>query len=519
MLDQLLNGNNNEDKKIEDIPSIDSINQIKQEQPVPTITEKIPTQEELLESNNEVVNEEKIVNTKEENTNKGILYLINGLGIANRGSFDIDYSDVMPNLSMLMSNYLYTTLQNVNYNYKSGFRTFSLGNDLLPTYNALERDQTLINNKTIISIANDVIYNRTKLHMFVFLDNVKVVNQVKKLISVFSTKGNFYIFIHIVLKQKDIQEYEEIIANIKLIDDAITLYPYVNIGVITGERNINKEAYYNLISKENGEKWPDYNRKLRFESEQGIAPLNCNPFYMNQGFNLKKNDIALFLNYEDINCDEFINKINYIKLYSLFPMKSYSYAINIYNELEPPSYFSKVLEANNLKCLFMTSDDRIDSINYSLCGLKDYKSPNIIYSSIHDKKDIKELVKEYDYIIYDYDLDKFSEIRRLKEFLMVIDEEINDIYNLCEEKGYKMFISSIYGMYKTFIAGIDKEVLVDYSTEIPAVIIDRDLPKSKFMFKYGTTNRLSNTIFNLITNNPEIETYIRKRSIMSYFKD
>lgn len=517
MLDQLINESNNRNK-IEDLPEVNN-NQQTIDNLTNQIKEDIPTKEEIDKISNETKVEEENASSEELNINKGILYLINGLGIANKGSFDIDYSDVMPNLSMLMANYLFTTLQNTNYNYKSGFRTFSLGNDLLPTYNALEKDNTLSNNPTIINLINDVIFNNTKLHLFCFLDNIQVVNQVKKLVNIFVSKGNFPIFIHIVLRQKDIQLYEEIIDYIKLIDESFTLFPNVQIGVVTGERNINGDAYYNLIYKENGEKWPDYSRKLRFESEQDIPPMKCNPFYMHQGFNLKRNDIALFLNYEDIDCDLFISKISYVKLYTLFPMKSYSYAINIYNELEPPTYFSKTLEQNNLKCLFLTTDDRISSINYSLCGLKDYNSPNITYSSIKQKKDIKELIKEYDYIIYDYDLINFKEVRKLKEFLMYIDEEINDIYNLCEEVGYKMFISSVYGMYKTFIAGIDKEVLVDYSSEVPAIIIDRNLQRSKYMFKYGNTNRLSNTIFNLITNNPNIDTYIRKRGIMSYFKD
>ena len=518
MLDQLLDGNNDSDKKIENILSMDSINDIKNTQDIPQINETIPSMDEIKQSD---IPKEETQSNEGENTNpnKGVLYLLNGLGIANKGSFDIDYADIMPNMTMLMSNYLYTSLENVNYNYKSGFRTFSMGNDLLPTYDALEKDMSLSTNPTIVNLINDVIYNQTKLHLFCFLDNIQVVKQVQKLINIFVNKSKFTIFIHIVLRQKDSLLYEEIIDNIKLIDESITLYPNVRIGVITGERNINGDQYANLIFKENGEKWPDYSRKLRFEAEQGITPLKCNPFYMHQGFNIKRNDIALFLNYEDVDCDEFISKIGNVKLYSLFPMKSYSYAINIYDELEPPTYFSKTLEENNLKCLFLTSEDRIPSINYSLCGLNEYESPNIVFGNVSDKKDIKELLKDYDLVVYDYDINRFKEIRRLKEFLMYVDDEINDIYNYCEETGYKMFISSVYGIYKTFIAGIDKEVLVDYSTEVPAVIIDKDIQRAKFMFKYGNTNRLCRTMFNLLTNNPNVETYIRKRGIMSYFKD
>ena len=75
-----------------------------------------------------------------EKKEKAILFLINGLGVASKDSFSINYGELMPNLSMLMNNYFYTTLENINYNYNNGFRNFSLGHDLLPTYKKLEED-------------------------------------------------------------------------------------------------------------------------------------------------------------------------------------------------------------------------------------------------------------------------------------------------------------------------------------------------------------------------------------------
>ena len=427
----------------------------------------------------------------------------------------------MPNMSMLMNNYLYTSLENINYNYKNGFRNFSLGSSLLPTYHKLENDTNFINNQVINNIASDVTTNQTKLHLFCFLDNEQVINQVKKIIDVLTVKGNFMIYIHIILRQKDINAYEKIIEMIKKLDESITLLPKVKIGTITGERMINEDSYYSVIAKENGEKWPDYNRKLRFTEAQGKIPINVDPFYMNSGFMLQRNDIALFLNYEDVDCDLFISKITNVKLYTLFPMKSYSYAINIYEEIEPEEYFSKTLEENNLTCLVLTTNDRIDSISYHLCGLKDIKSNSITYKDITDKElDVKKIISDnYNYIIFDYDLVKFKEIRKIKEFLMKIDDQIDEIYNICEENDYRFFITSLYGIYKKFIVGIDKEVVLDYSLEVPAIIVDRTLPKAKFMFKYGTTHNLSNTIFNLITGNNSIQTSIRKRGLLSFFKD
>ena len=199
-----------------------------------------------------------------EKKEKAILFLINGLGVASKDSFSINYGELMPNLSMLMNNYFYTTLENINYNYNNGFRNFSLGHDLLPTYKKLEEDTEFANNQTIINIAADAIHNRSKVHLFCFLDNDKVINQVVKIISVLRPKGDFYIYIHIVLRQKDCIEYDNVIKRIKSLEDKITLYQNTTIGTIVGERKFINDEYYSLITKGMGEKWPDYNRKLNY---------------------------------------------------------------------------------------------------------------------------------------------------------------------------------------------------------------------------------------------------------------
>lgn len=452
---------------------------------------------------------------------KTILFLINGLGVASKDSFDIKFDDTMPNLSMLMGNYLYSNLENINYNYKNGYRNFSLGNDLLPTYHRLESDNNLTNNTTIIKIANDAITNNTKVHLFCFLDNDQVINQIIKIINVLKSRGEFKIFIHPILRQKDVIEYDNILKMLQAIEEKITLYKNVEIGMVTGERTINKEDYYNLFCKESGEKWPDYARKINYSRTMGIIPKNIDPFYLQPGFKLQPNDIALFLNYEDVDCDDFIKKIRNVKLYTLFPMKSFSYAINIYEEIAPLDFFNKKLEEAHLKCVIYTKPDRIQSINYNLNGLKDIKSNNIEYQNLDDNINYEEVLSSTDQlIVFDYDIADFKEIKQIKEFLMIIDEKIDKIYNICDQNGYNMFISSLYGVYKDdYVVGVDKKVKLDYSSEVPVVMIDKRYGKAKYSLKYGNTYNLSNTIINSITNNPNIPTLIRKKGLFSFFKD
>lgn len=453
---------------------------------------------------------------------KTILFLINGLGVASKDSFDIKFNDIMPNLSMLMGNYLYSNLENKNYNYKNGYRNFSLGNDLLPTYHRLEADNNLMNNNTIIKIASDAIANNTKVHLFCFLDNDQVISQVIKIINVLKTRGEFKIFIHPILRQKDEMEYDNILKLLQQIEEKITLYKDVEIGMVTGERTINKEEYYNLFSKESGEKWPDYARKINYSKTMGITPRNIDPFYLHPGFKLQSNDIALFLNYEDVDCDEFIKKIRNVKLYTLFPMKSFSYAINIYDEIDPVDFFNKKLEAFHLKCVIYTNTDRIQSINYNLNGLKDIKSNNIEYRNIDDQNiNYDEILNSTEQlIIFDYDINGFKEIKQIKEFLMILDEKIDKIYNICDQNGYNMFISSLYGVYRDdYIVGVDKKVKLDYSSEVPVVMIDKKYGRAKFSLKYGNTYDLSNTIIRSIAEGSNVQTLIRKRGLLSFFRD
>lgn len=455
------------------------------------------------------------------NNSKTILYLLNGLGVASKDSFDIKFNEIMPNLSMLMRNYIYTNIENKNYNYKNAFRNFSLGDNLLPTYDKVKNDTNFSNNPTIINIANDVISNNSKLHLFCFLDNEQVINHVIKIVTELKQKGNLAIYIHVVLRQKDVQEYDNIIKLIKSLEDKITILNSVEIGTVVGERQINDEKYYELMTKYKGEKWPDHNRKLNYAKQIGITPRKLDGFYLKDGFKIETNDISLFLNYEDVDCNQFISRITNVKLYTLFPMKAYNYAISIYEDVPPNEYFSKSLEKNNIKCLVLTTNDRIPTITYNLCGLKDQKSQNITFLDINDKNNnsIDNLVKsDYQYIIYDYDIANYKEIGAIKEFLMARDTEIEEIYKRSDQYGINLVISSLYGLFKEYTIGLNKQVVLDYSSEVPVVLIAQNYPASKYALKYGNTHDLSNTIFTIINNGDIVNTLFRKKGILGFFQ-
>ena len=152
--------------------------------------------------------------------------------------------------------------------------------------------------------------------------------------------------------------------------------------------------------------------------------------------------------------------------------------------------------------------------------MKKLTSPNITYMNIKEVADVVSVINDqYDYIIFDYDIGVFKELSTIKEFLMDLDKKIESIYNLCDQRDYNFFIASLYGIYKTYIVGVDREVKLDYSKEVPAILVNKVQTKSKYSFKYGTTFDLSNTIFSIITNNPNIPTSIKKKGFFSMFTD
>ena len=58
---------------------------------------------------------------------KNILLLINGFGIEQKDSYDIYSAELMPNMDRLTKEGLFSSLSSTDLDYKSGYRSFSIG--------------------------------------------------------------------------------------------------------------------------------------------------------------------------------------------------------------------------------------------------------------------------------------------------------------------------------------------------------------------------------------------------------
>ena len=58
---------------------------------------------------------------------KNILMLINGFGVEQKDSYDIYSAELMPNMDRLTKEGLFSSLSSTDLDYKSGYRSFSIG--------------------------------------------------------------------------------------------------------------------------------------------------------------------------------------------------------------------------------------------------------------------------------------------------------------------------------------------------------------------------------------------------------
>ncbi len=65
---------------------------------------------------------------------KNILLLINGFGVEQRDSYNVYSETLMPNMDKLTKTCLFGSLNSGDYDYKTGFRRFSIGISEALTY-------------------------------------------------------------------------------------------------------------------------------------------------------------------------------------------------------------------------------------------------------------------------------------------------------------------------------------------------------------------------------------------------
>lgn len=472
---------------------------------------------------------------------KSIIFLINGLGIEKPGSYSISLDQDMPNLCRTKETSFFTTAITNSLEYRSAYQQFFMGDTYKMELDYIKENilnNNLVNNPVYQSFASNVSNQEAKLHIFLEPTTERVVEQINDLVSNLNLPKNKKVYIHLLLPQLTVDDYNkltEIINYIKYhIDERI------NVGFVIGKEYLSekltadeKKQMCKLLFYCSAERWIRTEEKLQSLKEQNIIPCKAAGFCANNDCYIQNNDTILFFNTRREDYDKFITSIygnaqeviknspinipvySLLKLYSQYNINSFAENINYENSL------SNNLQKYNKKALILTNREHVNLINFYANGLNQVNNPNIVFmildESLYDYNTIVNIIdnSDYDLIIFDYFMDTSSTINNLKIGLRNIDKVLGNVV-VCSENKHSLFITSLFGLKKELpLADYNSEkVLLDYEMQIPIFFYDYTYPASKYSLFPGDTNLILSSALWCLTNDPHIESLIRQKGLL-----
>lgn len=472
---------------------------------------------------------------------KSIIFLINGLGIEKPGSYSISLDQDMPNLCRTKETSFFTTAITNSLEYRSAYQQFFMGDTYKMELDYIKENilnNNLVNNQVYQSFASNVSNQEAKLHIFLEPTTERVVEQINDLVSNLNLPKNKKVYIHLLLPQLTVNDYNkltEIINYIKYhIDERI------NVGFVIGKEYLSekltvdeKKQMCKLLFYCSAERWIRTEEKLQSLKEQNIIPCKAAGFCANNDCYIQNNDTILFFNTRREDYDKFITSIygnaqeviknapinipvySLLKLYSQYNINSFAENINYENSL------SNNLQKYNKKALILTNREHVNLINFYANGLNQVNNPNIVFmildESLYDYNTVVNIIdnSDYDLIIFDYFMDTSSTINNLKIGLRNIDKVLGNVV-VCSENKHSLFITSLFGLKKELpLADYNSEkVLLDYEMQIPIFFFDYTYPASKYSLFPGDTNLILSSALWCLTNDPHIESLIRQKGLL-----
>lgn len=472
---------------------------------------------------------------------KSIIFLINGLGIEKPGSYSISLDQDMPNLCRTKETSFFTTAITNSLEYRSAYQQFFMGDTYKMELDYIKENilnNNLVNNPVYQSFASNVSNQEAKLHIFLEPTTERVVEQINDLVSNLNLPKNKKVYIHLLLPQLTVNDYNkltEIINYIKYhIDERI------NVGFVIGKEYLSekltvdeKKQMCKLLFYCSAERWIRTEEKLQSLKEQNIIPCKAAGFCANNDCYIQNNDTILFFNTRREDYDKFITSIygnaqeviknspinipvySLLKLYSQYNINSFAKNINYENSL------SNNLQKYNKKALILTNREHVNLINFYANGLNQVNNPNIVFmildESLYDYNTVVNIIdnSDYDLIIFDYFMDTSSTINNLKIGLRNIDKVLGNVV-VCSENKHSLFITSLFGLKKELpLADYNSEkVLLDYEMQIPIFFYDYTYPASKYSLFPGDTNLILSSALWCLTNDPHIESLIRQKGLL-----
>ncbi len=474
--------------------------------------------------------------------NKTVLFLINGLGIEHKDSYNIYSNETMPVLDQLTQNSLFTSIETPALNYADGYKLFSTST-LTPLSvphidNVLDNNLLLQNPK--FNALHQYTFNSTSnIHLFCFIDNDRIYDTIKRFLQFLDSSSKKTVFVHFVLCYEHLDDY-------KMVHKVLNKIQYefpanVKIGMIFGKDLLFKEEKASELNdlvrafyRGTGERWKEIEKKINSLRSLHITPNKVKTFYVSDGFVLNKGDTVLFFNYENFDCSRFINLIKKptiyinnqiaiedINFYSLFPLTNSNDVPYLYENIVSDISLAKALEKMGGTTLVLTDKDNLSTINFMCNGLANVSNSHIKYiltdnGIVYSREQMENILNDpsYQLIIVNHHINHLGNEKDIRYELMKIDQNLEMFLELCKDK-YSLVISSLFGMKKYVSVGEEKQVLVDFSGMVPVILVNSLYPKRKYRLVFGNTYNLCMTVLKLVKPDLKISSLLKRKGLIN----
>ncbi len=476
---------------------------------------------------------------------KSVLFLINGYAYEQKGSYSLYNEDLSPNFDMYLKHNISTQLDCSALNYMDGYNSFSLGSDGSLNYSFIKNesvDKKIVGNNELLQFKAKINNPESKLHVIYFVNTEKELDNLRNFMENIADINVKEAYVHLVCTSDNIKDYKELKGVITKFGYGFV--PKLRVASVVGMNYISDEAddskiddYVTSLFYGYSELWRETDQKINNLIANNTLPCDIKTFCINTRYEIADNDNILIFNYTNMNVKKFIQKLSQIpekirrryesikyNIYSLFPI---GYQIpSAFTDRTTDICVNNYLKNIYTKAAIIDSKNRLSNINYRCAGLKNIVCDNIDFFDsstgiLYNSSMLFDIINnpKYGLIVLNYNIDSFNTIKDIREEFVKIDDILSQMYRLCKDSNYTLFISSLYGIRKNINDGYGNEVFLNLSQRVPLIIIDPELNKIRkklMIYPYGNIYDLAKTIYKNINPSYNIESLIReKQSLIS----
>ncbi len=479
---------------------------------------------------------------------KSVLFLMNGYAVEQKDSYSLYNEQLTPNFDLYAKHNFFTKLENNALNYVDGYREFSIGSKGSLNYTFLKEaalNRTLVNDEELLAMKSKINNPDTKLHIFFFANLESDLDILRDFFENIKDLRVKEIYAHLICTSDHMKGYKDLKGIITKFGYGYV--PKIRVASVVGSSFIDDNAdprsiddYVTSLFFGYSELWRESDQKISNLIATNVKPNQIKTFCINSRYEIGNNDNILIFNYDKVNYINFMNSLLDIpekirrryentpyNVFSLFPTENKrvkSVFANKTSEISLDTHLQNLYT----KAAIIDTRERLNTINYCCCGFKNRVSEHIDYYDssngiLYNTSYLTEVINnsKYGLIILNYNMDRFSNIKDLREEFLKVDQILSFIYRYCKDNNYTLFVSSLYGIQRKMLDNYGNEIYLNLTSKVPLIIIDNQLNanrKKLTLNPFGNLYDLSKTIYKNINNAYSVDSLLReKQSIFSLF--